>query len=51
MDQGEKISFKPALAQPGETTTSKNKTGTDYKFVAKYVYELQNILFILINYS
>ena len=28
-DQGEKISFKPALAQPGETTTSKNKTGTD----------------------
>ena len=27
--QGEKISFKPALAQPGETTTSKNKTGTD----------------------
>ena len=29
LDQGEKISFKPALAQPEETTTSKNKTGTD----------------------
>ena len=29
VDQGEKISFKPALAQPGETITSKNKTGTD----------------------
>ena len=48
MDQGEKISFKPALAQPGETTTSKNKTGTDQKFVANSVYELRNILFMLI---
>ena len=30
MDQGEKVSFKPALAQPGETNTSKNKTRYDH---------------------
>ena len=40
-----------SLAQPGETATSKKKTGTDQKFVANSVYELQSILFMLINYS
>ena len=49
MDQGQKISFKLASARPGETATSKKRTGTDYiarKFITISVYDIQSVLFI-----
>ena len=47
VNQGMKISFNLALACQRETATSKKKSGTDQKFVANSVYEIQSILFII----
>ena len=48
MDQGQKILFNVGSAQPGETTTGKEKTGNSQKFVASTVHEVESNLFMII---